>query len=252
MINVICAKTLRVFKEDQKKLLGVSLLCVLMSAVIMILSGAVPIIGISIVLVILAGMRTIFFAAYQKKKISSDMLFLGFNDLKHVCGGMLWMFFKVTVWLLIPVVGIFFAILKAYEYRFVPYILITRPEIRGIDATEVSSRETDGFKSNMFYADAIIIGTVAVSGLILYALSLIPAIGVVFAAILAVLTVSAVFCLPFIRGLVGAAFYYEIYHKTIMPAKHSVICPCCLSKTDGNGQFCSKCGERLVQIGKNA
>ena len=40
MINVICAKTLRVFKEDQKKLLGVSLLCVLMSAVIMILSGA--------------------------------------------------------------------------------------------------------------------------------------------------------------------------------------------------------------------
>ena len=162
MINVICAKTLRVFKEDQKKLLGLSLLCVLMSAVIMILSGAVPIIGISIVLVILAGMRTIFFAAYQKKKISSDMLFLGFNDLKHVCGGMLWMFFKVTVWLLIPVVGIFFAISKAYEYRFVPYILITRPEIRGIDATEVSSRETDGFKANMFYADAIIIGTVAV------------------------------------------------------------------------------------------
>ena len=250
MFNVICSKMLRVFKENQKKLFGLSLLYLLMSVLIMILSGAVPILGICIVLVIAAGMKLTFLSAYQKKSVSPEMLFAGFESLKHVSTGMLWMFFNVAVWLLIPVIGIFFAVIKAYEYRFVPYILLTRPEIRPIDALEASANEANGFKKNMFLADVVIIGVIAVAELILYAMSLIPVVGVIFAAAMIITSFIALLCIPFLRGLISASFYSEIYNKNIKPSKHSVICPCCLAKTDGDGMYCSKCGERLVETGK--
>lgn len=250
MFNVICSKMLKVFKENQKKLFGLSLLYLLMSVLIMILSGAVPILGICIVLVMAAGMKLTFLSAYQKKSVSPEMLFAGFESLKHVSTGMLWMFFNVAVWLLIPVIGIFFAVIKAYEYRFVPYILLTRPEIRPIDALEASANEANGFKKNMFLADVVIIGVIAVAELILYAMSLIPVVGVIFAAAMIITSFIALLCIPFLRGLISASFYSEIYNKNIKPSKHSVICPCCLAKTDGDGMYCSKCGERLVETGK--
>lgn len=251
MINVICGKILRIFKDDQRHLLGLSLLFSLMSVVIMILSGVVPLIGISIVLVLAVGMKTIFLSAYQQKKISTNMLFVGFERLKHVCGGMLWAFFKITVWLLIPIVGIPFAISKAYEYRFVPYILLSRPEICATSAVDISREKTDGFKAHMFYIDVAIIGALMFIEFILYLLSLIPIVGIVFAAAMAVGAFCMLLLIPFIRGLVDASFYYEIIHNNIKPAKRFVICPSCLGKTDADGCFCSKCGEPLNGSAQN-
>lgn len=251
MINVICGKILRIFKDDQRSLLGLSFLFSLMSVVIMILSGVVPLIGICIVLVLAVGMKMIFLSAYQKKKISTDMLFVGFEKLKHVCGGMLWAFFKTTVWLLIPIIGIPFAISKAYEYRFVPYILLTHPEIRATNAVDISREKTDGFKAYMFYADVAVIAALALIEFILYLLSLIPIVGIVFAAVMTVGVFCVLLFLPFIRGLVSASFYYEITHNNIKSAKRFVICPCCLGKTEADGRFCSRCGEPLTGSAQN-
>ena len=81
-------------------------------------------------------------------------------------------------------------------------------------------------------------------------MSLIPVVGVIFATAMIITSFIALLCVPFLRGLISASFYSEIYNKNIKPSKHSVICPCCLAKTDGDGMYCSKCGERLVETGK--
>ena len=53
-------------------------------------------------------------------------------------GGMAWMSLWIFLWSLIPVVGIVFGVIRMYEYRFVPYILMTRDDVKPTDALRVS------------------------------------------------------------------------------------------------------------------
>ena len=63
MINVILSKMLRLFNTSQKKLFFISLLHIFMSVVIMVLCGAVPLLGLCIVLIMTAGLRIVFLSA---------------------------------------------------------------------------------------------------------------------------------------------------------------------------------------------
>ena len=62
------------------------------------------------------------------------------------------------LWSLIPVVGIVFGVIRAYEYRFTPYILMTRDDVKPTEAIKVSKAETMGYKGKMFGADMLATG----------------------------------------------------------------------------------------------
>ena len=77
----------------------------------------------------------------------------------RILGGMAWMQLWIFLWSLIPIVGIVFGIIRMYEYRFVPYILMTRDDVKPADAIKISKQETMGYKGKMFGAD-ILLGAV--------------------------------------------------------------------------------------------
>ncbi len=247
MLNVIWSKFSGALKFNQRDLFALSALYVFASISVFVFSIAVPIIGISLVLVLSCGMKLLFIKAYDKKRLTNEMLFLGFQNLRHVLGGMLWVFFKVTVWLLVPFVGVFFAVAKAYEYRFVPYILITRPGIKAMDAPEISSKETNGFKLYMLYTDLILFGTAFTGASLLYWLSRIPEVGVVFGTLLIVFAFAALVFIPFFRGVLSAVFYIEIHNNRLHSSFDTVACPLCKAKINADSVYCSKCGEKLSE-----
>ena len=74
------------------------------------------------------------FSAFRKERIW------------HVLGGMAWMYLWIFLWSLIPVAGIVFGVIRAYEYRFTPYILMTRDDVKPTEAIKVSKAETMGYK----------------------------------------------------------------------------------------------------------
>ncbi len=62
-----------------------------------------------------------------------------------------------------------FAAIRAYEYRFVPYILMTRDDVKPTDAIKISKQETMGYKGKMFGAD-ILLGAVYLGAFLVFAL----------------------------------------------------------------------------------
>jgi uncharacterized membrane protein len=75
---------------------------------------------------------------------------------------MFMMFLFVSLWSLLFVIP---GIVKAYEYRLVPYLLAENPDMDYHDALETSRRLTDGQKSDIFVLDLSFIGWIVVSGL---------------------------------------------------------------------------------------
>lgn len=245
MMGVIFSKMLNLFKGTQKRLFGLSLLHVLLCFVIMIMSGIVPIVGLCFVLVINSGMSLIFLCAYKHQLYKTETMFIGFYNLKHVCGGMLWAFFKTYIWLLIPFMGIFIMGIKRYEYRFVRYILISKPDVNALDAAEESKKATNGYKLTMFITDLVVIGAIISCEGILYLFSLVPYIGVLFKAAMLLSSILILLFLPMLNGAISAMFYHEISHKQLKPRAKIVVCPYCMSKADANAQYCPKCGKRV-------
>ena len=172
-IGEIYTKSFAILGKKPLLLWGLSLLHSLLCTLAVII-GFLPIISIPIILVLNVGMTSIFLNGYRGKQIGSEQLFVGFNNFKHFCGGMAWAALWVFIWGLIPIVGIVFAVMKAYSYRFVPYILLTNAEISPADALRESVAETKGYCGRMFGADILIISAIAVVTLLFYAFSLIP------------------------------------------------------------------------------
>ena len=92
----------------------------------------------------------------------------------RILGGMAWMCLWIFLWSLIPIAGIVFGTIRAYEYRFVPYILMTREDVRATDAVKLSKQETLGYKGEMYGADILLAAVYWVLTLALYLLTLIP------------------------------------------------------------------------------
>ena len=155
----------------------------------------------------------IYLHGYRGQEVHSLQLFDCFRDgrtVKRVLCGMLWAGLWVLLWSLIPVVGPIFGLIRLYEYRLTPYILMTEPDVAPTDAREISRQRTEGFKGKMFGAD--ILAVLAVMGvyLVLALLCMIPFIGKLFALIYLLFHLCVLAFLPLFLGLVQSAFYEEI------------------------------------------
>ena len=120
------------------------------------------------------------------------------------------MWLWLLIWAMIPLAGIVLVIIKGFAYIFVPYILLTQPEVSATEALKKSVEMTRGYKGKLFGAYVLTYVIVWVCFLILYLLGLIPFVGIVFLIISVIFTLVCVAFLPLFIGLVGAAFFDEI------------------------------------------
>ena len=185
---------------------GLSLMSGLLSALATYF-GVLPIISIPIVITLEASLAALMLKGLRGQSVSSADLFAGFNNFKRVAGGMAWMYLWIFIWGLIPIVGIVFAIIKAYSYRFTPYILMTRPDVGATEAIKLSMKMTNGLKGKMFWADVFVYLAFFVCVLVIGLFASIPYIGVLFAFILILLEVLFAAFSPIFIGLVQAKFY---------------------------------------------
>ena len=213
MIKTILSRAFAVLMKKPVRLWGISLLSVVLGGMISFAFGLLPIVGFCVSLLLDVSMTIIFLRGYRGEEVETAQLFEAFKDgnAKRVLGGMLWMYLWIFLWGLIPVVGFVFAIIRTYEYRLTPYILVMEPEISATDAIKESRKRTMGYKGKMFGADLLVGVIVFVVAFVLGLMCAIPVLGIV--AALAILVVIAL--LPLFIGLVQSAFYEEITNPTI-------------------------------------
>ncbi len=75
---------------------------------------------------------------------------IGFNNYMKKLGGMAWMTLFSLLWSLLFIVP---GIVKAYSYRFTPYILAECPNVSARDALKISRRMTQDVKWELFVFD---------------------------------------------------------------------------------------------------
>ena len=275
MVKFILNKTFASLKNKPTKLWGVFLLNLLLMWLACLL-GFIPVLYLPICCLLQVGMTAIYLNFYRTgQQPECDDLFAFFkNDFKSVlkiAGGILWMELWIFLWLLIPIVGPVFAIIKAYSYRFTPYILAEDKEIKATDALKKSMALTQGYKGKMFLCDLAIYGAYFGAVLLLSLLARIPYIGILFALVLIVLNIAYFLFIALIYGVESAAFYEEI--STMTPEKYSAIvnpqpmyqpqqqnyapmaggyapqnakhCPNCGESLPEGAKFCNKCGTPL-------
>ena len=100
----------------------------------------------------------IYLSGYRGENVQVVQLFSCFKDwqtAKRVILGMGWMALWIFLWALIPIVGPIFAIIRSYQYRLTPYILITEPEVSITDAIKESTKRTEGYKLKMWLAEVL-------------------------------------------------------------------------------------------------
>lgn len=97
---------------------------------------------------------------------------------------------------------------KLYSYRFLPYILVTKDDIKATDALKLSKQMTNGKKLNLFIADIICVAPVA---LVVFLIGLLGDInGVtdkIFTVVNFIIKVAAWAIIPLFAGLYSAAFF---------------------------------------------
>lgn len=246
-INHIYSCIFDVLAKRPVRLWGLSLLSLLLMVIAAIL-GVLPIISIPLILLIYLGNVKLFYEFYNGEAVSSDMLFYGFKgNLKHYLCGMGWMLLWIFIWALIPFVGIFIAISKTYAYRFVPYILINRPEVTPLEALRLSMKETRGHKGRMFGADIVIVLAVIVLLLILALLGLLPLVGWIFRLIFVLMVVVCAALLPLVLNLLSAAFYTEAHRMPELRPETEAACPNCGRQFSEDQLFCGYCGFKLSE-----
>ena len=245
MLMTIYGRAFKVLMKKPLKLWGLSLLAILLSTVLGTLCGvAIPGLALCVGFLISTSMTIIFLRGYRGEEVKTSMLFECFKDwntIKRVLLGMGWMYLWIFLWSLIPIVGWVFAIIRAYEYRLTPYILVFEPEVPITEAIKISSKKTEGYKLQMWLADFVYAFAFGVVVFILGLLAIIPIIGILFGLILFVLYVAFAALAPLFSGLVQAAFYEEIN------SANNRFCPECGAKVPGGVAFCSNCGKPLAK-----
>jgi len=194
---------------------GLSLLCSLMAG-LAIIFGIVPLVWLPVLFVLQVGMANIFLCGYRGQEISSNQLFEGFGKGKFVrnAAGMGWRYLWTLIWGLVPIMGY----VKFYAYRFVPYIMITNPDISANEALRKSMRQTNGYKGKMFLTDLIIYaalaGVVLVFALLIYLFSQLHyIIGGLFILIGVLVYIAVTMLLPLFLGTIEAVYYDKISKK---------------------------------------
>lgn len=216
MISTLYQKTFSVLMKRPFKLWGITLLSgVLLMAVHVGFIG-IPAVGFCAALLLEASMSMIYLNSYRtglEPKTSYLLAAFRKDRIWRVLGGMAWMNLWIFLWFLIPIVGFVFAAIRAYEYRFVPYILMTRDDVKPTEALKVSKEETMGYKGKLFGADLLLEGVYLVVILLLSLFSRIPYVGIVFTILRVVLSVAFSVLAPLFLGILHAAFYVEIQNR---------------------------------------
>lgn len=136
--------------------------------------------------------------------VAGDMAPVVDND--GFIGGGVSLIFIVLLLSVVAVGGMVVYIVKTYEYRFVPYILMSEPEISAMQALKESKKRTKGLKGKMFRTELVVMIGAWLISVIVGLLSRIPVIGWLISL---VWTVVYVACMPLVMGLIRAAFYEE-------------------------------------------
>jgi len=255
MLKSIYERAFQVILKKPLKLWGITLLGSLMVGAISSALSFVPLASVAVSCVFGPAMVMIYLRGYRGENVEIDDLFVTCRDweiLKRVLGGMAWMYLWIFLWSLIPIVGIYFGIVRAYEYRLTPYILMQEPSVGVTDAIKVSAERTRGHKMTMFLAD-FVYGLVLAGALLVVCLFVIvPLLGilVVAAAFFAVALIA-----PLFGGLVQAVVYEDIM-GTAPSADNdggndggnsggAGYCPACGSKLEEAAAFCPNCGANL-------
>lgn len=216
MISNLYQKTFSVLMKRPLRLWGITLLSSVLLVVVHIGFIGIPAVGFCALLLLEASMSMIYLNSYRtglEPKTSYLLAAFRKDRIWRVLGGMAWMYLWIFLWFLIPVVGFVFAAIRAYEYRFVPYILMTREDVKPTEAIKISKQETMGYKGKMFGADMLLEGAYFVVILLLSLLSRIPYVGIVFTILRIVLTVAFGVLAPLFLGILHAAFYVEIQNR---------------------------------------
>lgn len=241
MLMTIYKRALKVVLQKPFRLWGLSLLSITLSAILSALCGfAIPVLGISVGLLISTSMTIVFLRGYRGEEVNAVQLFACFKDwntIKRVLLGLGWMYLWIVLWALIPIVGPIIALVRVYEYRLTPYILVFEPDVPVTEAIKLSKQKTHGYKLQMWLADFVYALIFFAAVILLGILSGIPYLGILFVLALIVLYIGFVVLAPLFAGLVQAAFYEEI------AGKDAVYCAGCGNKLTADMAFCPVCGK---------
>ena len=271
MVSWICRNVRSVLQTKPWRLWCVSLLAGLRTWLGVIGFVGVPAVAFCLDLALTGSLALLFLEAYRGNAVESRDLFTPFRreQLPHLVGGMAWMSLWVFLWFLIPVAGLVLGPMKLYAYRFTPYILLTRPDVKATEAIQVSARETQGYRGKMFLVDLLIYGALILAALLLTGLAQIPWMGPLFYTLLVVVVLLAVFLIPLFTGLIRAGFYDEVQHCLEDPSYSTRFapptppaytppaagqqppqpgtqyCPICGQPAPKAARFCNNCGTKL-------
>ena len=223
MVSSIYKKTFSVLMKRPFRLWGISLLAEFLCLVAYAGFIGVPAAAFCAALLLSASMSMIFLNSYRTGlEPKTAYLFASFKKdrILRVLGGMAWMQLWIFLWSLIPIVGIVFGIIRMYEYRFVPYILMTRDDVKPTDAIKISKQETMGYKGKMFGAD-ILLGAVYLGVFLVFTLlGEIPYLGVLFRILWVLIAIAYGLLAPLFSGIMQAAFYVEIQNRRAAGSWH--------------------------------
>ena len=252
MLMKIYSRAFKVLMKKPLKLWGLSLLSIMLIIVLTGLCGVViPGLALGVTMLMTVSMTMVYLSGYRGEEVKAVQLFSCFKDwntIKRVLCGMAWTALWVFLWGMIPIVGWIFALIRIYEYRLVPYILVTEPDVPVTEALKVSAERTKGYKLQMWLADFVFAIVTFVVMLILGLLSIIPYIGVLFALVAVVTSLVTTALSPLFLGLVQAAFYEEITNPTAAAAADTatgVTCAGCGAALAEGTKFCPNCGKSV-------
>ena len=197
---------LNVLLKKPVLLWGLSLLAAILTAVGSLVTAPLPFLSIAVSYLFVAGTTKLFMDGLKGKEVNSKQLFAAFNkNAVKTAGAMAWQSLWTLIWSGVPVYGI----VKAYSYRFVPYIIMSRPEISAFDALKISMKMTEGKKLQMWLADVVFVAGAAIIGFILGLLSAIPFLGIIFSFASAVFMLAIALFGYLFAGLYMASFFNE-------------------------------------------
>lgn len=201
-------QALAVILKKPIMLWGLSLLSAILGVIASIVTSPIIILSFCATTLLDLGMIKVYLDGLKGKEVNSNQLFAAFNkNAVRSVGGMAWMTLWIIIWGLIPIVGPIFAIIKSYSYAFVPYILVTKPEVSATEALKLSMQMTKGKKGQMFLADFCLGLGIGIVALVLGLLALIPFIGILFTLILIIFAILVALFIGIFQGLYKAAFY---------------------------------------------
>lgn len=216
MVSDIYKKSFSALKKQPFRLWGIALLGGALFLAACIGFIGVPAAAFCVDMLLSASLAMIFLNSYRTGlEPKATHLFSAFRKERiwRVLGGMAWSRLWIFLWSLIPVVGIVFGVIRAYEYAFVPYILMTREDVKPTEAIKISKQETMGYKGKMFGADMLLFAIGFGVTLVLALLGLIPYIGGPFRVLRYLASPVLNTLITTFSLLLDAAFYVEIQNR---------------------------------------